>query len=97
MRRSLSEFRQRLTTLLPFLIFASVGFADIPKLAEEFPLTLNKDTYATWRDHILPADRELAFQRIPWLTTFKDGILTSNRENKPLLLWTMNGHPLGCT
>ena len=31
------------------------------------------------------------------LTTFKDGILAADTAGKPLLLWTMNGHPLGCT
>jgi hypothetical protein len=39
----------------------------------------------------------LAWQQIPWATTFKDGIVAADAAGKPLLLWTMNGHPLGCT
>jgi hypothetical protein len=58
---------------------------------------LNDDNYKTWRDHILPDADEMAWEQIPWLTTFKDGILASDQAGKPLLLWTMNGHPLGCT
>lgn len=58
---------------------------------------LNKSNYTAWRDHIAPQDAELKWQQIPWLTTFKDGTLAANQANKPLLFWTMNGHPLGCT
>jgi hypothetical protein len=58
---------------------------------------LNEENYTVWRDHILPNPSEMAWEKIPWLTTFKDGILAADAAQKPLLLWTMNGHPLGCT
>jgi hypothetical protein len=58
---------------------------------------LNEENYTVWRDHILPNPSEMAWEQIPWLTTFKDGILAADAADKPLLLWTMNGHPLGCT
>src|SRR3954447_3778569 len=58
---------------------------------------LNDQNYAAWRKHILPDTGELAWQQIPWATTFKDGIAAADVAGKPLLLWTMNGHPLGCT
>jgi hypothetical protein len=58
---------------------------------------LNDQNYAEWRKHILPDTGELAWQQIPWATTFKDGIVAADAAGKPLLLWTMNGHPLGCT
>ena len=58
---------------------------------------LNDQNYADWRKHILPDTGELAWQQIPWATTFKDGIVAADAAGKPLLLWTMNGHPLGCT
>lgn len=60
-------------------------------------IELNDQNYADWRDHILPNSSEMAWEQIPWLTTFKDGILAADSAGKPLLLWTMNGHPLGCT
>ncbi len=60
-------------------------------------IALNADNYATWRDHIQPDLSELAWEDIPWRTTFKDGITAADAAGKPLLLWTMNGHPLGCT
>jgi hypothetical protein len=58
---------------------------------------LNEENYTSWRDHILPNPSEMAWEQIPWLTTFKDGILAADAADKPLLFWTMNGHPLGCT
>ncbi len=72
-----------------------------PQAAEPPPVVadieLTADNYEVWRDHIVPETNELAWNQIPWLTTFKDGILAANAADKPLLLWTMNGHPLGCT
>ena len=67
----------------------------VPKAAADIDLT--DENYRQWRDHILPDAGELAWEQIPWLTTFKDGILAADAADKPLLLWTMNGHPLGCT
>jgi hypothetical protein len=60
-------------------------------------IDLNRHNYDAWRDHILPAKDELAWEKIPWLTTFHDGISAAKKAKKPLLLWVMNGHPLGCT
>ena len=65
--------------------------------AVEADIDLSEANYQAWRDHILPNESEMAWEQIPWLTTFKDGIVAANAAEKPLLLWTMNGHPLGCT
>ncbi len=58
---------------------------------------LTSDNLAAWRDHILPSDGDLAWTKIPWKVTFHEGITAANEKSKPLLLWVMNGHPLGCT
>lgn len=50
-----------------------------------------------WRDLISPTSDELAFERIPWCPSFSDGLERARVEHKPLLLWMMNGHPLGRT
>jgi len=50
---------------------------------------------APWRAHLLPAAGEL--ERIPWVPSFAEGVLRSAREQRPLLFWAMNGHPLACT
>jgi len=50
-----------------------------------------------WRKHLRPTADELAWREIPWLSTFTEGVLAAAEQEKPLLFWTMNGHPLGCT
>tara|TARA_A100001015_G_C15026072_1_gene730563 strand:+ start:2921 stop:3163 length:243 start_codon:yes stop_codon:yes gene_type:complete len=64
---------------------------------EQKPFHLNKNTYPMWQDFIQPTRKELAWAQIPWLSTFYDGLIKSNKDQQPLLLWVMNGHPLGCT
>jgi|TARA_Y200000002_G_scaffold360675_1_gene346117 hypothetical protein len=61
------------------------------------PFGLNEKTYDMWQEFIRPTKNELAWAEIPWRSTFYDGLVESEREQKPLLLWVMNGHPLGCT
>ena len=50
-----------------------------------------------WRDHLAPAADELRWREIPWQSTLTDGLELAVRSDRPLLLWLMNGHPLGCT
>lgn len=50
-----------------------------------------------WADAIAPGAAELTFEAIPWLPTFADGVLAAAAQDRPLLFWAMNGHPLGCT
>ena len=64
---------------------------------EQEPFRLNKNTYKMWQDFIKPTKEELAWAQIPWQSTFYDGLVESDKNQKPLLLWVMNGHPLGCT
>lgn len=58
---------------------------------------LNERTFDAWRSQIEPTRAECAFERIPWLTTFGQGVMEADRQQRPLLVWVMNGHPLGCT
>lgn len=53
--------------------------------------------FAAWRAHIEPCDDELLWEQIPWHSTFADGLRAADQQQKPLLFWAMNGHPLGCT
>lgn len=58
---------------------------------------LNQTTFARWRDYILPAPDELHWREIPWRTSFGQAVSEAHERDKPILLWAMNGHPLGCT
>ena len=58
---------------------------------------LSPDNYEMWKDFIKPTEKELAWSQISWRSTFYDGLIDADNYKKPLLLWVMNGHPLGCT
>ncbi len=70
---------------------------DAPPPLPDFASDVDAKTVAAWRTHIRPDQKDLTFEIIPWLTTLADGIRAADAEQKPLLLWVMNGHPLGCT
>lgn len=97
--------------LLPFLL-AVFAQNDAESLADpaEPAITDKADAYGAitlpefriddlpmWREFLLPTPTESAFASIPWQPTFADGIRRAEAVTKPMLLWVMNGHPLGCT
>lgn len=45
---------------------------------------------------IRPAAGEDLFADIPWQTSLWDARRLAAKEGKPILLWEMDGHPLGC-
>ena len=61
------------------------------------PAGLNDQTFASWRYRIRPRAAERCFETVRWLPTFWDGVMAAQKEDRPILLWAMNGHPLACT
>ena len=49
------------------------------------------------RAHVLPRTEELAWKALGWRASLWDGVVEAQAARKPILLWAMNGHPLGCT
>lgn len=45
---------------------------------------------------VRPAPGEDAFAEIPWLTSLWEAREVAAKEGRPILLWEMDGHPLGC-
>lgn len=45
---------------------------------------------------IPPAPLEQKWQQIPWMTDLWAARQKAAGEGKPILLWEMDGHPLGC-
>jgi hypothetical protein len=46
---------------------------------------------------IKPDEGEDLWARIPWLTDLGQARKLAAAQGKPILLWEMDGHPLGCT
>ena len=72
------------------------AFATLPA-ARRAPLALNDRTFPRWRDYIRRRHKERAFEQVLWRTTFWGAVLEGQQKDVPVLVWAMNGHPLGCT
>ncbi len=46
---------------------------------------------------IKPKPEESKWEQIPWLVSLWEARERAAAEGKPILLWEMDGHPLGCT
>ncbi len=46
---------------------------------------------------VLPTQQEEKWRMIPWRLNLMAARLEAQRDGKPLFLWIMNGHPMGCT
>ena len=46
---------------------------------------------------IVPPAAEREWRDIPWRAQFGKAMLEADAAEKPVLLWAMNGHPLGQT
>jgi hypothetical protein len=46
---------------------------------------------------IKPGAGEDKWANIPWQTSLWEARKVAAKEGKPILLWEMDGHPLGCT
>ncbi len=53
--------------------------------------------YRSWLRFVQPDAREQAYKEIDWRTSLREGMAEARALGRPILLWTMNGHPLGCT
>jgi hypothetical protein len=72
-----------------------MGVEDLIMLPLLFAFTLaNFD--ATLLAAIQPSPGEDPFETIPWQTNLWEARTLAAKEGKPLLLWEMDGHPLGC-
>jgi hypothetical protein len=49
------------------------------------------------RNLVRPDPDEEKWSQIPWLSSLWEARKQAAVEGKPILLWEMDGHPLGCT
>lgn len=75
------------TALILFLFITLVGMSA--------PLT-EKDV-PSLREAIKPTAAEERWLEIPWMSNLWEARRRAAAEGKPILLWEMDGNPLGCT
>ena len=61
------------------------------------PPAITDANLAELMTYVQPKPEEIAYLEVPWRPTLWEAIVEANRVDKPVLLWAMNGHPLGCT
>ena len=76
-------------------ILASQCLWPVGPLPSEDPIDPQK--FAEQHALIKPKPEESAWEQIPWLVSLWEARQRAAVEGKPILLWEMDGHPLGCT
>ena len=84
------KIRFALAPLLLALTWASVT---VTRAAEP----IAPENFATLHALMKPAEAEWKWMAIPWQTSLWEARRKAADEGKPLLLWEMDGNPLGCT
>lgn len=80
------------------LLLAGAAFLFRPHPSTAAPVAeqMTAAEAAKVRAAVLPKKGEDEFDKIPWLTSIWDARVKAAKEGKPILLWEMDGHPLGC-
>lgn len=78
-----------------------IGIYTVALLAAGLPASLHAEplTDAKFRElleQLQPASDE-PWRTIPWKIALLDAQRYAAKENKPIFIWAMDGHPLGCT
>jgi hypothetical protein len=60
-------------------------------------VALTSQNRAEWMAAVEPDATETAYRAIAWRNQFWPAVEEARELGRPILFWTMNGHPLGCT
>ncbi len=60
-------------------------------------LELNEENFDKIRKALASPKDESGWREIPWRPNLGEAIVEARKQNKPILLWMMNGHPCGMT
>lgn len=82
--------------LFAVLAVSALGFASRLNGNATAAPSLTDAEFATLMKTVRPAPGEDDFATIPWQTSLWAAREKAAKEGKPILLWEMDGHPLGC-
>ena len=58
---------------------------------------VDSSNIARFHDLMQPTAKETKWLQIPWRTNLWQARMDAAATGKPIYLWEMDGHPLGCT
>jgi hypothetical protein len=82
-----------LRVLVQIIALAMIG-ATTSSLVSD---SITPDQFTKLHALIKPKASEQKWEQIPWLVSLGEARQRGAAEGKPVLLWEMDGHPLGCT
>ena len=86
-------------TLVATLVAAALGALATQAADAHAPTPLDDPAFdvADVVAHVVPGEEELRWRSLPWRPSLSAGMRDGARLDRPVLLWAMNGHPLGST
>lgn len=58
---------------------------------------IDENNYQSWVEFIEPTIEELDWNAVRWHHSLSSAAAEAKKLNRPIMLWTMNGHPFGET
>ena len=71
-----------------------LGGIDVPGFEVK---AISPTQFQTLHTAVAPRGESERWMEIPWQTDLQAARKLAAQEKKPLLMWVMDGHPLGCT
>jgi hypothetical protein len=59
--------------------------------------TITSENFSTWMEFVQPSEKERSWTKIRWHKELADAAVEARNLQRPILLFTMNGHPCGET
>ena len=59
--------------------------------------TITSENFSEWMAFVQPSEKERSWTNIRWHKELADAAVEARRLQRPILLFTMNGHPCGET
>lgn len=85
---------QQFKALIPRRYLVAMCVSAIGTMAFAEDLTAEK--YRSLLKELQPS-KDALWRTIPWKTSLLDAQRQAVAESKPIFIWAMDGHPLGCT
>ena len=91
-----SDWADPMKKLISILIVCAIAATGLSHDENaDSPNGLSEKEFAKLYDELLPKNQ--TWKSIPWRTSLLDAQRAAVDQQKPILIWAMDGHPLGCT
>jgi hypothetical protein len=82
--------------LLPILL-VMISLLGKMEGAADMSVNTTMDDLSSQIAEIMPTAAEEKWRSVPWRIDLMSARKEAASSNKPIFLWLMNGHPMGCT